>query len=344
MILASVSLQNFRNYEKMTFSFSPDVTILSGPNTCGKTNVLEAIYFLAVGKSFRADQDMEAIRWGSQLSRITLKKEEETLEIVLTEGAVGGQKTPLKRFFVNEIPKRPVDFLGRLRAVLFWPEDLELVINSPSRRRNYLDFVLTQIDWEYRRSLSSYERGVRQRNKVLERIRKGEATRLQLTFWDQLLIKDGNYLTRKRDDFIEAINLSSKPFGGNRLYYDSSIISEGRLSQYAEAEVAAAVTLVGPHRDDFQFFEKERNLAKFGSRGEQRLTVLWLKLAELDYIEKTTGVRPLLLLDDIFSELDYMHRQEVLAVIHKQQTVITTTDIHLFPKALLDSAKVIELG
>ena len=172
---------------------------------------------------------------------------------------------------------------------------------SPSGRRRYLDFVLTQTDREYRRSLSAYERAVRQRNRLLERIRDGLANRQQLYFWDQVLIRDGGYLQKKREELITTINVADKPFGEFRLLYDHSYISEARLTQYAEEEVAAAVTLVGPHRDDVQFFDGKRSLAAYGSRGEQRLLVLWLKLCELRYIKEITGERPLLLLDYIFS-------------------------------------------
>ncbi len=367
MTLATLTLQNFRSYKKTTFSFSPLITVFLGPNTSGKTNLLEAVYLLAVGKSFRADKDSEVIRWESEIARIKSKitppktytrgasalggdqplaenlKDQIELEIMLTGGEAGGQKAPLKRFLVNSVIKRPNDFIGKFKAVLFWPEDLELVIGPPTLKRRYLDFVLVQVDFEYRRSLTSYEKGIRQRNKVLEFIREGQASRTQLFFWDQLLIKDGNYLTRRREKFIAGINASAKPFGQYRLYYNLSLISEERLKQYAQAEVASATTLVGPHRDDFQFFEHNRDLATFGSRGEQRLAILWLKLAELDYIEKISGERPVLLLDDIFSELDHEHREEVFRVMSKQQTILTTTDRHFLPEGLVNNAQMIEL-
>lgn len=352
MILQELALSSFRSYPKHSFAFSPDVTIILGHNTAGKTNILEAISLSATGKSFRAEKDTDMVFWGKEVARIRSQlvvrssetdSENKKLEVVLTKGEVAGIKTPVKRYLVNEVPKRQVDFVGNLRVVLFWPEDLDLVTGSPSLRRKYLDFVLVQIDREYRRCLLSYEKGLRQRNKLLERIREGEATRNQLIFWDQLLIKDGNYLSAVRSDFINEINESSKPFGEFGLHYDASIISEARILQYETQEVAAAMTLVGPHRDDFQFLEKAKDLSAFGSRGEQRLAVLWLKLAELEFVAVRTKDRPILLLDDIFSELDHEHREEVVKVTAKQQTILTTTDKHFLPHQLLENAKMIEL-
>ena len=168
---------------------------------------------------------------------------------------------------------------------------------------------------------------------MLYRIREEGISRSQLLFWDKLLIKNGDYISGIREDFIEFVNetrsLNNQDF---ELVYDKSAISEARLEQYAREEVAAATTLVGPHRDDFCFRLKGkksyRDLAKYGSRGEQRMGVLWLKLAELAYIKKVTEEKPTLLLDDIFSELDHEHRDVVMDVVGSQQTIITTADEH----------------
>lgn len=313
MILNSLFLQNFRSYEKKQFAFSPKTTVILGPNGSGKTNILEAIVLLATGKSFRADLDSELIQWNEKFSRVKATTDDSKLEIVIT---------PTKKYLVNGVARRHVDFVGNLRAVLFWPEDLELVTNSPSLRRRYLDSILVQVDREYRRNLLSYERGLRQRNRLLDFIRDGKAHRHQLLFWNQLLIRAGSYITQKRQVYIDFVN-------ANRDYeitYDKSVISETRLEQYKEEEVAAKATLVGPHRDDFSINYNGRDLSKFGSRGEQRLAVLWLKRSELVYIERETGTRPLLLLDDILSELDTEHRENVLSIVDKQQTILTSAD------------------
>ncbi len=339
MILSHLSLQQFRSYTKRLFTFSSKTTLVIGPNTSGKTNILEAIVLMATGKSFRADTDAEMVRWGAEVGRVKAGVADTTLELVLTTGAVAGRKTQSKKFLVNGIARRQIDFIGNLRAVLFWPEHLELVTDSPSIRRKYLDSVLVQVDREYRRNLQSYERGLRQRNRLLDFINEGKAHYHQLIFWNQLLIKSGSFLTDKRAEYIEFINNFQFSIAHFQLVYDKSVISEGRLEQYKDEEVAAKATLVGPHRDDIGFYKKHGkeflDLSKYGSRGEQRLAILWLKLAELAYIEEQTAARPLLILDDIFSELDVEHRELVLNLLDKQQTIVSSAEeevLDLFKK------------
>lgn len=343
MILTALSLEAFRSYPKRAFTFSPETTLLIGPNAAGKTNVLEAVYMLALGKSFRADEDREVVRWGAEIARVRARiasQEEETkLELVITRGEVGGQKVPIKKHLVNGIARRQMDFVGNVRTVLFWPEDLELITDSPSLRRKYLDSVLVQTDREYRRNLLSYERGVRQRNRLLDMISEGAAGASQLLFWNQLLIKSGGFITDARASYIAFVNAQRMRGAQFEIAYDKSVISESRLAQYADEEIAAKATLVGPHRDDFSVKNPVgggvRDLGKFGSRGEQRLGVLWLKMAEVSFIERETGARPILLLDDIFSELDAPHRKLVLALVSQQQTIITSASediIRLIPK------------
>lgn len=363
MIISHLVLSNYRNQHKIRFEFSSETTIIIGKNASGKTNLLEAIYFLAIGKSFRLGRESQAIIFGQEIARIsgTVKtnRDEKKLEVMLTNGEVMGIKTPLKKLMLNGIPKRSVDFVGNLRSVLFWPEDMELVTDSPTLRRRYLDFVLMQTDREYRRTLISYERGVRQRNKLLEAIRDNNAHMHQLIFWDQLLIKQGSYLTEKREEFIDYVNkfeliLLTEQGVRYKLFYDKSIISPLRLLQYKNEEVSAGMTLVGPHRDDVIFKIQETknrkqtkdeflDLSVFGSRGEQRLAVLWLKLTELSYIEEKTKEKPVLLLDDIFSELDHAHREIIFGMIGHQQSILTVTDRHLIPEIYYKRARVIEL-
>ncbi len=326
MILSDLTLTNFRSYSKRLFSFDPSTILIVGPNTSGKTNILEAIMAIATGKSFRADIDAEMVRWGAEIGRVKGTDGETKLEVILTTGAVSGRKTQSKKFLVNGIARRQLDFVGILRAVLFWPEHLELVTDSPSLRRKYLDSVLVQVDREYRRNLMSYERGLRQRNRLLDLISEGKAHHNQLQFWDQLLIKAGGYITDVRAKFIDFIN-HHPPFASHySLFYDKSVISESRLVQYKDEEVAAKATLVGPHRDDFLVTKKDLDLSKYGSRGEQRLAIVWLKLAELAFIERETGERPLLILDDIFSELDKEHRILIFDLLGKQQTIVTSAE------------------
>lgn len=367
MILESIHLSNFRSYKKKSFSFSQKTTVIIGDNAVGKTNLLEAIFLLSIGKSFRAEKDTEMVGFGKEVGGAKgivrecvnaemhecKKDSRETyeLEIVVTRGEVMGTKTQIKKYSVNGVGKRMLDFAGRLKTILFWPQDLELVTDSPSTRRRYLDFVLMQVDREYRRTLVSYEKGLRQRNRLLEAIRDSGAHRHQLIFWDQLLIKNGEYITGKREEYIDFLNQTKnlEQRTSNTFYkieYDKSIISRARLDQYGEEEIVAGVTLVGPHRDDFEFRiknEEERNLSHYGSRGEQRLGILWLKLGELAYIEQVSGEKPVLLLDDILSELDHEHRDIIFSVIGNQQTIMTTTDMHFIEKNRLGNAKIIDL-
>lgn len=352
MTLHHLQLQNFRNFSKKELKFSPDTTLTIGPNTSGKTNILEAIFLLATGKSFRAGVEKEMISSGKELARIKgeIKDKEgkETLEIVLTIGQVAGERAAKKRYLINGVGKRMMDFVGKLRCVLFGPEDLEIIVNSPSIRRDYLNSVLEQVDRDYRRASLSYQKGLRQRNKLLEQIREEGRPRSVLFFWDKLLVENGEIITQKRKEFIEFINEQPELFGKMRLNYDKSIISPERLARYEKQEIVAGVTLVGPHRDDFVVGimnqkSRIRNLHIYGSRGEQRVAVFSLKLAELEFMAEKTEERPVLLLDDIFSELDHAYRKRLLEVIPKQQTIITTTDIHLVEPAYRKKIKIIEL-
>jgi DNA replication and repair protein RecF len=321
--------------------------VIVGHNAIGKTNVLESLFMLSTGKSFKAKVEEEVINYDKDIARIkglALNGERIELEMTLTRGLIDigaerAEKVARKKLLVNGVSKRLVDFAGNFKTTLFGPWDLDLVTESPSIRRRFLDTVLSQVDREYRRSVLSYEKGLRQRNRLLWRVREEGIPRSQLLFWNQLLIKNGDYISQKREEFVNFVNSTkSQKYTDYKIEYDKSVISEGRLEQYKDEEVASATTLVGPHRDDFIFWEGKRNLASYGSRGEQRMGVLWLKMAELSLIEDKTGGRPTLLLDDIFSELDHGHRDVVMELSEKQQTIITTADEHFvedFSKALL---------
>jgi len=351
MILTKLRLQNFRHYKKQEFEFPDGTTLVIGPNTSGKTNLLEGIYLLATGKSFRASLEQEMIAYDQDLARVKgriLSRERTDLEIILTRGEVLGEKVAKKKYQVNGVFKRAMDFVGNLRCVYFGPEDLAIIVNSPSTRRAYLDRVLEQVDRHYRRASLSYQKGLRQRNRLLEQIREEGKPRSVLFFWDKLLIENGGVITQKREEFIEFINQQPNYFGDLSIQYDQSPISPARLEKYADEEVAAGMTLVGPHRDDFVVSIRHqksgiRNLHIYGSRGEQRTAVFSLKLGELEYVTEKTDERPVLLLDDIFSELDHERRKRLLEVIPQQQTIMTTTDIHLIEKSSQRKMEIIEL-
>ncbi len=331
-MVQKIHLTNFRNFEDKIFSFDDKVTVIVGPNGSGKTNILESLFLTSTGKSFKAKVEEEMVNYEADVARVKTKIDTGILEIFLTKNSKNlqpGKQMSRKKMTVGGVSKRLVDFAGNLKVVLFGPWDMDLVTASPSLRRKFLDIVLSQIDREYRRALLSYEKGLRQRNKLLWQIRELGGSRTQLTFWNQLLIKNGDYISKSREDFINFVNSNESPITVHySLIYDKSAISESRLDEYKNEEIAAATTLVGPHRDDFTFLEETKELAKFGSRGEQRMAVLWLKLAELSFIEKTSGEKPTLLLDDIFSELDHKHRDVVMKASQNQQTIITTADEH----------------
>jgi len=349
MILDKIELIDFRNYQSQSFEFSTGVNVVWGRNASGKTNLLEAIYILSTGNSFRAKLIDEMVRFGQELGRVSGKiseaKETRDLEVMVTRGLVGGQRTLKRKYLVDGASKRRRDYIGLLPVVIFRPEDMDMLTGGPDIRRTFMDEILSQISEAYARSLSTYTQALRRRNKLLDAVREGLVSRYSLAFWDSLLIKHGLILIEEREGLVKYINSlweRSELFNQLKMVYDKSLISEMRLAQYKDEELAAGYTLVGPHKDDFRVVSDQRDLAIYGSRGEQRMTVLALKLGEIYFAEERGGEKPLLLLDDIFSELDQVHRKEVLRVMTGRQVVVTTAmkeDLELFVEA-----KVIELG
>lgn len=348
MIVKTLTLQNFRNYSKASFTFSDTTTIIIGPNAIGKTNLMESLFLLATGKSFRAEKEKQLIQFGKQVSRIKASiKDDETLEIVFAD-----QGTPFlkKKYLVNGVARRRVDFAGNITAVLFTPLDLELVSGQPGNRRRFLDEVLEQVDMDYRVAHTTYTKALRQRNALLEQVQETGIRNPKLfAYWDDLLIRTGQVLSYKREEFIEFINARQKDFFPCLLTYDKSVISEERLLQYKDAEVGAGVTLVGPHRDDIliqTYHEKSKELVDvryFASRGQQRLVTLELKLSQIAFLRHRTGTDPLLLLDDIFSELDSKNITKILTLAGKHQVIITTTHKEFVEDVGLTDVEMIEL-
>ncbi len=329
MKLERLTLENFRSYTKKVFHFG-DSTVIVASNGAGKTNILEAIYLLSSGMSERAGVTEEMIHFGAEIGSVVgiVESGEERVElsVVLTRGVYMGRRTPKRRYLVDGVARTRAGMVGRLAAVLFRPEDMRLVEGSPSRRRSFLDETLSMAHPDYGRALSMYEASLRRRNKLLDAIRDGVAKREQLSYWDQSIIKNGNILTDYRRGLLEYLSHVKTSFGEYMLAYDASTISPVRLVQYAEAEVAVGYTLVGPHKDDFRILSEKRDLMTYGSRGEQRLGVLFLKLGTLQYIEEKLQVKPILLLDDIFSELDQVHREEVVKMTIGRQSIITSAE------------------
>jgi DNA replication and repair protein RecF len=245
---------------------------------------------------------------------------------------VQGKRSQYRLFSVNDVRKTRKTFLQSFTTVVFRPEDLRLVEGSPSRRRSFLDNALEMVDREYALALAKYEQTLRRRNKLLQKVRDGEQSREVLTFWNLNLLKSGELLQQKRSNLIDFIREVVFPFELN-IEYQPSLISEKRQAEYLDREIIVGHSLIGPHKDDFllKFSQEEKgiedlSLLAYGSRGQQRLGVLWLKVAELQFLKDKIGYQPVLLLDDILSELDEKSKNMVLSLLADYQTILTTAD------------------
>ncbi|MBI2338647.1 DNA replication/repair protein RecF [Candidatus Daviesbacteria bacterium] len=368
MFLKKINLTNFRNYSNLELDFDQHPTILVGNNAAGKSNILEAIYLLSTTKSLRAGTENELIKQGEEFTRVEgFLENGGDSELLVIINKPTEEVAFKKKVMVNGVSRRVIDFIGNLPAVIFYPSDINMVTGSPSLRRWHLDLVLVQIDHAYKKALTCYEQFLTARNRVLKRIREGQGSTDELRFWTDNLVENGEIISAKRLAFFEFINGLEKPLGEFKFDYIESRISAERLAQTNGREIAAAATLIGPHRDDFNVIlategslesgkddsgvvaiapsqnDKWRDLAKFGSRGEQRTATLAFKLAQLEYMAKILGQRPILLLDDVFSELDANHRAHVVEVVGKQQTVIATVELENIPQEFLDSSRILKV-
>lgn len=347
MYVEKLYLQDFRQFAQASWELSPELTLVVAPNGSGKTTLLEALALLATGKSFRAGKTAEMIRFDQEIGRcFALTDDGVRLGVTLTGGMVGERRTQQKYFQLDQTKKRQADFVGNLLTVVFRPEDLRLVEGASNRRRDYLDGPLELTSNVYRQARRAYEAALVRRNKTLKAIKEEALDPGMLHLWDEQLLEHGTIVHQYRQQYVDFVNQKvpfARPY---RLVYDHSIVNEARLTQYQNAEIASGHSLIGPHRDDMQIKAmldgKEVDLAVYGSRGQQRLAVLWLKLAELVYLEQKTGRVPILLLDDIFSELDEEAQALVLEQVGKQTSVITSTDMRV-AAMLPGTKKVIEL-
>ena len=354
-MLEHLELQNFRNYEKYSLNFD-NLTILVGPNGIGKTNLIEAIWLLAAGRSWRTPHDWETIFWGKDFGKIIIgKKQDEkkkTLELFLQKENVNGR--PAKLYKLNGVKKRLIELLGEMPAVLFSPEAIQMIDGSPALRRRFLDIMLSQVDKKYALCLLDLNKILRERNKLLFYIKIGKSKEDELEFWDEKLIVLSKFLIKKRKEaigfFNQRIGEVYQEISGKReelrLRYEASVEEDKfneHLAAVREREIEQANTLYGPHRDDLEIILAERDITTFGSRGEYRSVVLALKILELEFLEEAKGERPILLLDDIFSELDKNRRMHLAKIVSGQQTIITTTDLDQIERGLREKAKIIEL-
>lgn len=334
-LVSTLQLTDFRNFSKKELSFDMNQTLILGDNGRGKTNILESLSFLSTGRSFRAKLLSDCVREGAEVAHIKLQAmvDDEMVELggSIVSKASEYSSRASTRFLRNGVKKRRSDVVGVLKTVLFRPEDMELITDGPSYKREFLDDVLVQVDSLYAKSLREYEKALKHRNKLILQLREGLVTRKDFVFWDTILVKHGDVITRARKAFLIFINeYVGFPIKGT-VTYDDSIMSEERLHQYAVEEVAAGKTLVGPHRDNF-FIKLElsgqhlSDVARFGSRGQQRMAVLWLKVSALQFIERETKITPILLLDDMFSELDETNREIIFQLFENRQVIMTSAE------------------
>lgn len=354
-MLKHLELTNFRNYEKFLIDFDK-TTIFVGPNGIGKTNIIEAIYLISTGRSWRTNHDNEVVNWAAEVARLEsdiANEERFRLEMVIQK--IPSPKYPMTKIVkINDVRKKLTDILGKLPTVLFSPEEIHLIDGAPQLRRRFLDILLCQIDKKYTLALLDLAKIIRGRNKLLYFIKIGKSKVNELEFWDEKLITLGNFIIRKREQAVGKINENlSKIYqeisGGNEsltIKYRLSVPPE-KFSEILvanrEREIENTATLFGPHRDDLVFLLESKDITTFGSRGEFRSAILALKMAELKYLTQEKEESPLLMLDDIFSELDKNRRIQLAKIVASQQTIITTTDLDHIERGLREKAKIVEL-
>lgn len=349
MHLSTLILENFRSYGQQELALSPQINLILGPNGSGKTNILESIYFLSCGKSFRSSSLSQLINWDSNFTSVRGRLDEYSLEAQLVKDPA---KVSLSRkFLIDQVVKTRPKYLGTMKTVVFEPEDIRLVNGSPTRRRDYLDSVFSTTEWRYAGALSQYHRALKHRNELLDQIRDGKSQKSELFYWDQSLIKNAEIVHDFRQRYIKSVNLffQNHPFAEIQtlfLNYHPSVLTQEKLDSNYFHDLNSGYTQIGIHRDDFSFNNSifsapDKNLAFWGSRGQQRLAVLALRLAQINYLETTYSQKPILLLDDIFSELDLEHRQLVVDICQTYQTIFTSTESEVV--AILPTAHLLNL-
>lgn len=355
--LARLRLTDLRSYSTLDAEFSAGPQLVWGPNAAGKTSLIEAMVVLARGASHRTTTDIELIRWGADVTRMEGGAGGDEIEVALvrpgSEAAVSGAR---KRIRVNGVPRRATALAERFRVVLFAPEDMLLVAGSPSLRRGTLDQLATTLVPGYANELATYARALQQRNGLLRAIREETATRDELRYWDRPFLDAGGAVVAGRLALLERL---ARPLatahaeiapdeaaaGALGIEYVTNVpllrdetprdALERRLAETAEKEAWNGTTVIGPHRDDLAFVMAGRDLSAFASRGQQRTAILALKLAELDLVTAHDARPPLLLLDDVFSELDPARRSHLVRRIAElPQAFVTTTTLDDLDPAL----------
>lgn len=346
MIIKSLEIRNFRNYDNQIINFDEKTNIIFGNNAQGKTNILEALYISSTTKSHRGSKDKDIIKFNSDEAYIKVIIEKNSVNHVI-EILLSRENN--KKIFIDKIKvKRADEILGLLNIILFSPEDLGLIKNGPNERRRFMDIELCVSDKIYLYDLSEYNKILNNRNKLLKELYFNPTYEDMLEVWDKQLIDYGIKIIKKRKIFIDEINEIIKEIhfnisGKNEslyLNYDKNVDEnefEYKLKKNIETDKKNKTTSVGPHRDDIGFFSKKLNLnddyidlRKFGSQGQQRTAALSLKLAELELMKNKINDYPVLLLDDVLSELDKDRQKKLVDNIKHLQTVITCTGVEDF--------------
>lgn len=339
MFIKSLKLKNYRNYDLLNLTFDSNTNILYGDNAQGKTNVLEALYLSGTTKSHRGTKDRDLIQFNHEESHIETIVEKNGVDFQIDMHL---KKNHPKGIAINKIPIRKAsELFGIIHFVFFSPEDLNVIKEGPAGRRRVIDLELSQLDKVYLSNLSSYNRIVNQRNSLLKEISYKENLIDTLDIWDMQLVEYGGKIIESRKEFIKEVNkiisnIHYKLTGGNEiisLSYESSLSGmslEEAVKKYRERDIRFKSTSVGPHRDDLCFKTGDLDIRKFGSQGQQRTAALSLKLSEIELVRRKICDTPILLLDDVLSELDKHRQNYLLDSIHDIQTVITCTGLDEF--------------
>ena len=326
MQIRSLDLKNYRNYGELHLTFDDHTNLLYGDNAQGKTNILEAVYICAMGRSHRSSRDRELISFGEEESHIKLKMERRQLPYVID---IHLKKNRPKGVAINGVAiKRLSELFGILNVVCFSPEDLNIINNGPDVRRRFIDMEQCQLSSLYVHSLVNYNKALEQKNKLLKELEKHSDWKDTLDIWDIQLERFGDEVISYRRKFISDLNVILKQVhldltGGRE---NLSIVYEpNKVRNMREEELYRRTTLSGPHRDDMGIYDKDIDLRKYGSQGQKRTAALSLKLAEIEIVEKKVGDQPILLLDDVLSELDASRQKHLLGAVSRIQTIITCT-------------------
>lgn len=323
----------------MSLEFDKSTNIFYGDNAQGKTNILEAVYLSGTTKSHRGTKDKDMIQFGANESHIETIVEKNGIKYQIDMHL---KKNSPKGIAINKIPIRKAsELFGIINIVFFSPEDLNIIKNGPGERRRFIDLELSQLDKVYLNNLSNYNRIVNQRNHLLKEIDYNKGALETLDIWDIQLIQYGNKIIERRQKFIEEINkiISNihKKLTGNRedikIVYEPSngaLSFEQALLKNKEKDLRIKSTSVGPHRDDIAFLVSDIDIRKYGSQGQQRTAALSLKLSEIELVKQSIHDTPVLLLDDVLSELDKHRQNYLLDSIHDIQTLITCTGVDEF--------------